>query len=132
MVVTYLGDIEFEALRAERQRLAQECARLVWLRRLVMARRDLEVARLIGAGTGLWGADGVSPAVLQALDDDVARTCPELFGQLAQSVRTLSCAVDSAQRDLDAVTGELVRRYQLRPDLHLTAADRPLLADAAR
>jgi len=129
VVVKHLGDIEFEALRAERQRLAQECERLVWLRRLVMARRDLEVARLIGAG--LWGCDGVSPAVRQALDD-VARPCPELFGELAQSVRTLTCAVDSAQRDLDAATGELVRRYQLRPDLCLTAAARPLLADAVR
>lgn len=128
-MVKHLGDIEFEALRAERQRLAQECARLVWLRRLVTARRDLEVARLIGAGLG--GCDGVSLAVRQALDD-VARPCPELFGELAQSVRTLTCAVDGAQRDLDAATGELVHRYRLRPELCLAATAPPPLADAAR
>ena len=129
--MTDLVSIDLQALRSERQRLLQECARLTWLRRLVRARRDLEVARLTGAGTGLWGADDVSPIVLRSLDDVVR--CPELLGQLSQSVRTLTVAVDSAQRDLDCATAELVRRYRSQPGLCLspTASPEPLLADAS-
>lgn len=132
MVVKHLADIDLEALRAERHRLSDECARLVWLRRLVTARRDLEVARLTGAGAGLWGADGIPPAVRLALADEAGRRCPELLSALSDSVRTLAGAVDSAQRDLDVATDELVRRYHERPHLCLTAASRPLLVDTAR
>ncbi len=130
--MTDLVPMDLQALRVERQRLAQECARLSWLRRLVRARRDLEVARLTGAGAGLWGADDVSPVVRRSLDDVVR--CPELLDQLSQSVRTLTLAVDSAQRDLDDATAELVRRYRLQPGLCLAPAASPaaLLADASR
>ena len=129
--MTDLVCMDLQALRDERQRLSQECARLSWLRRLVRARRDLEVARLTGAGAGLWGADDVSPTVRRSLDDVVR--CPELLGQLSQSVRTLTLAVDSAQSDLDGATAELVRRYRLQPGLCLPAAAVPaaLLADAS-
>ena len=123
--------MDLQALRDERQRLTQECARLSWLRRLVRARRDLEVARLTGAGRGLWGADDVSPMVRRSLDEVVR--CPELLGQLSQSVRTLTVAVDSAQHDLDRATAELVRRYRRQPGLCLPPAATPaaLLADAS-
>lgn len=133
-----MTSIDLDLLRDERQRLAQEVDRLTWLRRLVTARRDLEVARLTGAGAGLWGADGISPAVRRSLDDEVTPRCPELLTQLSQSVRTLTVAVDGARRDLDATTDELVRRYTARPQLCLTLtsltvtglAD-PLLVDTA-
>lgn len=130
--MTDLVCMDLQALRVQRQRLSQECARLSWLRRLVRARRDLEVARLTGAGAGLWGADDVSPTVRRSLDDVVR--CPELLGQLSQSVRTLTLAVDSAQSDLDGATAELVRRYRLQPGLCLapTPSPAPLLADASR
>ena len=130
--MTDLVCMDLQALRVQRQRLSQECARLSWLRRLVRARRDLEVARLTGAGAGLWGADDVSPTVRRSLDDVVR--CPELLGQLSQSVRTLTLAVDSAQSDLDGATAELVRRYRLQPGLclALTPAPAPLLAGASR
>jgi hypothetical protein len=129
--VEHLTSIDLDRLREERQRLARECDRLTWLRRLVTARRDLEVARLTGAGAGLWGAEGISPAVRRSLDDEVTARCPELLTQLSQSVRTLSVAVDGAQRDLDAATGELVRRYTASPRLCLSVATHPVLVETA-
>lgn len=131
MSVKPLRSIQIEDLRSERQRLSQECARLVWLRRLVLARRDLEVARLTG-GAGLWGSDGLPSAVRQLLTDDAARTGPELLNQLSQSARTLTIATESAQCDLDAATSELVRRYHQQPGLCLTTAPSPPLVTAHR
>lgn len=132
----HLSEIELGSLRAERHRLSNERARLLWLRRLLLARRDLEVARLTGATTGLWGTDSVPPIVRAALVDgvtgDLALPTPDLLASLAQSLRTLDIAMGGAQRDLDAATLELVRRYRRCPELCLTSTSYPLLADASR
>ena len=125
--VSHFETIDLRCLRAERQRLSQESARLVWLRRLVLARRDLEAARLMGAGAGLWGADGVEPLVRDALGGGA---CPDLLRHLSQSVKVLTIAADSAQRDLDAATAELVRRYREAPGLCLAATSAAALVDA--
>lgn len=117
--VTHLETLDLPALRAERARLAGEAARLVWLRRLVLARRDLEVAQLTGAGAGLWEVDGLAASVRDALGHVPTRGCPELLTDLAQAVRTLTRAAHGAQGDLDAATEELVRRYHDQPDLCL-------------
>jgi len=124
VVVTHLEAIDLPSLRAERTRLSQEAERLVWLRRLVMARRDLEVARLMGAGAGLWGTDDVDPMVIDALDGGA---CPELLRHLSQSAKAITIAADGARRDLDATTGELVRRYHRSPGLCLGANDAAVL-----
>ncbi len=125
----HLGSIELEALRVERQRLSDEVDRLVWLRRLVVARRDLDVARLTGLGDGLWAQDGLSPVVRGLLGGAAAGT-PEL-GELARAVRVLSVALDGARSDLDAATAELVRRYRATPGLCLgVGEDGPLVGAA--
>lgn len=126
--MTHLEALDLPALRAERERLTGEAARLVWLRRLVLARRDLEVAQLTGAGTGLWEVDGLPSSVRDSLGDIRPCGCPELLSELAQSLRTLSRAAQGAQRDLDTATAELVRRYRDQPDLCLSGSGRPDLA----
>lgn len=128
MVVTHLEALDLPALRAERARLSAETARLVWLRRLVLARRDLEVAQLTGAGAGLWEVEGLPAAVRESLGETSPRGCPELLTALAESVRTLTRASQGAQRDLDAATDELVRRYRNQPDLCLSGSTRAALA----
>ena len=126
--MSHLEAIDLASLRAERERLSQESARLVWLRRLVMARRDLEVARLMGAGTGLWGTDGVDPVVLDALGGGGA--CPELLRRLSHSVKVLTVAANGARCDLHAATDELVRRYREAPGLCLSANGTAVRVDA--
>ena len=111
-------DLRLPQLRAERRRLTQEAERLVWLRRLVIARRDLEVARLAGVGAGLWGTDDLPPLVQAALQHHLGLG-PDLLHQLASSARTLKLAADSTQHDLRCATDELVRRYQSQPLLCL-------------
>lgn len=125
--MTHLEALDLPALRAERQRLAGEAARLVWLRRLVLARRDLEVAQLTGAAGGLWEVEGLPASVRDALGNVPPRGCPELLTELAQSVRTLSRAAQGAQRDLDTATQELVRRFRDQPDLCLSGSPTPVL-----
>lgn len=117
--MTHLKTLDLPALRAERQRLSAEAGRLAWLRRLVLARRDLEVAQLTGAGAGLWEVEGLPAAVRESLGA-TSRGCPELLAALAESVRALTRAAQGAQRDLDAATDELVRRYRNQPDLCLS------------
>lgn len=126
--MTHLEALDLPALRAERQRLAGEAARLVWLRRLVLARRDLEVAQLTGVACGLGEVEGLPASVRHSLGEMPARGCPELLTDLAQSVRTLSRAAHGAQRDLDTATNELVRRYRDQPDLCLSGSGSPALA----
>lgn len=126
MFVNLLPSMELQAVRAERERLSQEAAGLIWLRRLVLARRDLEVARLTGAGPWLSAASGLPPAVRHALDDVLSCRCPDLLVQLSQSVRTLTEAVDGTRRDLDSATDELVDRYRREPRLCLTAGPVPI------
>ena len=128
MPVTDLQALDLPALRAERQRLAAEAARLLWLRRLVVARRDLEVAQLTGAGAGLWEVEGLPVRVRLALGNASAPANPALLPDLAQSVRTLTRATQGAQRDLEAATEELVRRYRHQPDLCLSGSVSPVLA----
>ena len=125
--MSHLETVDLPGLRVERARLSQESARLTWLRRLVLARRDLEVARLMGDGSGLWGSDGIEPLVRDSLDGGA---CSELLGHLAHSVKVLTLATDGAQRDLDATTDELVRRYRKEPGLCLQANAIVALADA--
>jgi len=111
-------DLSLSQLRAERRRLTQESERLLWLRRLVIARRDLEVARLAGVGAGLWGSDDLPPLVQDALQNHV-RLGPDMLRQLAASARSLRLAADGTQHDLRCATDELVRRYQSQPQLCL-------------
>ena len=127
MIVKHLGVIDLPTLRAERQRLSQESARMVWLRRLIVARRDLEVARLMGAGAGPWGAAGVEPMLRDALGD---RPCPGLLHELSQSLKAVTIAADGARRDLEAATNELVGRYRAEPGLCLRASNLAVLVDA--
>lgn len=123
--MNHLDTIGLDELRAERRRLSAECARLLWSRRLITARRDLEVARLTGAATGLWEP---GDAEQHLLDHRVCHPGTDLLSQLSQSVRTLTIAAQSAQRDLDSATSELVRRYQQQPQLCLPGGT---LTDAA-
>lgn len=125
--MSHLETVDLPGLRVERARLSQESARLVWLRRLVLARRDLEVARLMGAGSGLCETQQLEPLVHDSLDGGA---CPDLLGHLADSVKVLTFATDAAKRDLDAATDELVRRYRKEPGLCLQANVVVALADA--
>lgn len=125
--MSHLGAIDLPTLRIERERLVQEAERLVWLRRLVMARRDLEVARLMGAGAGLWGTDAVDPVVLDSLGGGA---CPELLRHLSHSLKVLTIAADGAQCDLGAATAELMRRYHKTPGLCLRRNGAAVLVDA--
>lgn len=118
--VTTTIDLSLPQLRAERRRLTAEVERLLWLRRLVLARRDLEVARLAGVGAGLWGADDLPPLVREALQHH-AGLGPDLLPQLAASARSLKVAADVTRHDLRCATDELVRRYQCQPQLCLHA-----------
>ena len=81
----------------------------------------------MGDGSGLWGSDGIEPLVRDSLDGGA---CSELLGHLAHSVKVLTLATDGAQRDLDATTDELVRRYRKEPGLCLQANAIVALADA--
>ncbi len=117
--VTSIASLDLLPLRAERQRLLGEVERLTWLRRLVLARRDVEVARLGGFGPGLWSG-GVLPDVVRAALEHDPGLGAELLSALCASQRALGAASADTQRHLDSATGELVRRYRAEPSLCLT------------
>lgn len=115
-----LSELDLAALRAQRRHLTAEHARLTWLRRLVKARGDLEVARLTGV-TGPSAAEStlLTPAVRAALAlaEDGHRDLPgsALLTELAHTERSLSHAVDDTRLHLDQATAELMRRYRDDP-----------------
>lgn len=114
-----LSELDLAALRAQRRRLSDEHARLTWLRRLVKARGDLEVARLTGVMTPATDeARLLTPTVRAALalEDDRPDTLGSaLLTELAHTERSLSRAADDAQLHLDRATAELMRRYRDDP-----------------
>lgn len=104
-------ELPLSDLRAERRRLGERAARLAWLRRLVAARSDLEVARLTGVPSP---GDDLEPAVRAALALDGPRG-PDLLRALSCASRRLDDECASAQADLDTLTGELVARLSRDP-----------------
>jgi hypothetical protein len=104
-------DVPVVELRAVRRRAAERSARLVWLRRLVSARCDLEVARLAGVPAE---ADELDPVVRLALALEGPRG-PEVLEVLAAYRRRLDDEAALAQAELDATTEELVTRLALDP-----------------
>jgi hypothetical protein len=127
-----LSELDLAALRAQRRHLTAEHARLTWLRRLVKARGDLEVARF----AGVTCADGpetplLTPDVRAALDlVDTGSPQPSstLLTQLATTERNLRHAVDDTRLHLDQATAELMRRYRDDPR---TCLAHELVEDAA-
>ncbi|MGN6300464.1 MAG: hypothetical protein ACTHN8_05150 [Angustibacter sp.] len=95
-----------ERLRTERRRLLGEVQRLSWLRRLVQARSDLEVARLTGLDD-LTGTGGLDPLVQSALAMGEVRG-PELLQSLADTARGLDAAGTQARAELAQVTEQLL------------------------
>ena len=126
-----LSELDIATLRAQRRRLSDEHARLTWLRRLVKARGDLEVARLAGVMTPAAGEPTLLPPAVRAalaLEDDRPDTLGSaLLTQLAHTERSLSQAADDAQLHLDEATAELMRRYRDDPTRCLVSslADEP-------
>lgn len=110
-------ELTLDDLRTERRRLAEQVARLVWLRRLVGARRDLEVARL----SGMAPAPGeLEPLVAAALAFQAA-TGPELLRALHEADRCLALAASDVRGELELLTGELVLHYAGDPARCLSA-----------
>ncbi|MGN6611915.1 MAG: hypothetical protein ACTHLJ_09065 [Angustibacter sp.] len=95
-----------ERLRTERRRLLGEVQRLSWLRRLVQARSDLEVARLTGLDE-LTGPDELDPLVRSALAMGEVRG-PELLRSLSDTARGLDAAGSEARAELAQVTEQLL------------------------
>jgi hypothetical protein len=128
-----LSELDLPALRAQRRHLTAEHARLTWLRRLVKARGDLEVARLTGV-TGPTATEStlLTPAVRAALAlaEDGHRDLPSsaLLTELVHTERSLGHAVDDTQQHLDQATAELMRRY--RDDPSTCLAQQPVDAPA--
>lgn len=116
-----LNELGLDDLRAERHRLSEEVARLAWLRRLVAARCDLEVARLVGMAPR---PGEVPDDVREALALRSASLSPGTLQLLAASVRALGSSADEAQRLLDETTSELVGRYTEDPARCLQAGPR--------
>jgi hypothetical protein len=118
-----MNEAALDDLRSERHRLSEEVARLAWLRRLVVARCDLEVARLVGvvAGPGELPED-----VRTALAGHATTLAPETLLQLAASARTLAASVAVGQQRLDDATRELVERYTEDPARCLAGAGAPV------
>ena len=107
-----LNEVGLDELRAERHRLSEEAARLAWLRRLVVARCDLEVARLVG----VVPRPGELPDdVRQALTGHPEALCADALLRLAASARVLAATADATQERLDDATRELVARYTEEP-----------------
>lgn len=110
--VNTLNELSLDDLRAERHRLSEEVARLAWLRRLVTARCDLEVARLVGMAPG----PGELPDdVCDALTLRSSSLPPDTLQRLADAVRALGRSTDETQQRLDEATRELVERYTEDP-----------------
>jgi hypothetical protein len=110
--VNTLNELGLDDLRAERHRLSEEVARLAWLRRLVAARCDLEVARLVGMAP----LPGELPDdVRDALTLRSSSLTPETLQRLADAVRALGRSTDDTQQRLDEATRKLVERYTEDP-----------------
>jgi hypothetical protein len=109
--VTDHSERSLDDLRSERRRLVEKVSSLAWLRRLVVARSDLEVARLTGLAPAVTHLD---PLVRDALS---LGSCsgPELLQALSQSSRSLNEESDRARSDLDAVTDALVSALAVDP-----------------
>ncbi|WP_426563939.1 hypothetical protein ACPPVT_21520 [Angustibacter sp. McL0619] len=105
------SECSLDDLRDERRRLVETVANLSWLRRLVVARSDLEVARLTGLASGV---QQLEPVVRDALALG-SSSGPELLHALSRSCRTLHEQADQARSDLDAVTGALVSALAVDP-----------------
>ena len=110
--VNTLRELGLQDLRAERHRLSEEVARLAWLRRLVAARCDLEVARLVGV---VARPDELPQDVRDALALRSAPLAPGTLEQVFASVRLLTTAAAATQQRLDEITRELVERYTEDP-----------------
>jgi hypothetical protein len=112
--VDTLPQLGLDDLRTERHRLSEEVARLAWLRRLLAARCDLEVARLVG-GVALPGElpDDVRDALASA------GLPPGTLRAAVGCVRALEASVAATQQRLDEATRELVARYTADPALCL-------------
>jgi hypothetical protein len=110
--VNTLRQLALDDLRSERHRLSEEVARLAWLRRLVTARCDLEVARLVGVVPRPEEApDDVRDALALRTVPLTADTLQEVF----TCARRLSAAAATTQQRLDETTRELLERYTEDP-----------------
>lgn len=116
---TALDDLPCGQLRARRQQLLGEVQRLSWLRRLVQARADLEVARLTGLDALTAGGE-LDPAVRAALALDDVRG-PELLRSLSDTARGLDHAARDARTELGQVTERLLDQLAEDPTRCLTA-----------
>ena len=110
------AELSLAQLRAERHELAERVARLSWLRRLVVARTDLEVARLSGVpdaclGPGSPTLDHEVGSVLALQPADEA----DLLTVLTRTTRTLDEHSRRAHEALDDLTEELVLRLAVDP-----------------
>lgn len=92
--------------------------RLSWLRRLVQARSDLEVARLTGLDD-LTIASHLHPDVRAALALAPVSGA-ELLSALASTSRELTAASREVQTELADVTGALLDRLTEDPSACLT------------
>jgi hypothetical protein len=93
-------------LRAERRRLTAEVQRLSWLRRLVQARSDLEVARLTGL-EHLMGDSHLHREVQESLALAPV-SGPDLLVALSSTVNELETARRAVRAELDDVTDQLL------------------------
>jgi hypothetical protein len=101
----------YRELRAERRDLVERLANLAWLRRLVIARADLEVARLTGLAPAVHTLD---PLIQDALSLGSGEG-PELLHALSCTSRQLSDESEHAQQRLDDVTGALLSQLVADP-----------------
>lgn len=104
-------DLPLRDLRAQRQRLSEQVAHLSWLRRLVSARSDLEVARLTSMPST---DDELEPLVRAALALE-GPSDPELLHALSSTSRELDERSARLRCQLDALTEELVARLVRDP-----------------
>ena len=107
-----LRELGLDDLRSERHRLSEDVARLAWLRRLVTARCDLEVARLVGMAPR---PDEVPDDVRDALALRSAELTPGTLQEVFACVRRIGAAAATTQQRLDETTRELLVRYTADP-----------------
>jgi hypothetical protein len=110
--VNTLRELGLDDLRSERHRLSEDVARLAWLRRLVTARCDLEVARLVGMAPR---PDEVPDDVRDALALRSAELTPGTLQEVFACARRLAAAAAVTQQRLDEATRELLERYTEDP-----------------
>lgn len=116
------AELSLAQLRAERHELAARVAHLSWLRRLVVARTDLEVARLAGVPDVAVapGSPSLDHEVRSALA--LAPGDGDLLTTLSQTSRTLDEQSRQAHQVLDGLTAELVSRLAADPSSILAGA----------